>query len=113
MFGFSTGGIIALGIGVHRWSIDTCINKFIRLVDKAFTPRLGGMFTSLGKLTRYKTAPLEEALREEFGDGFLFGGLQEDCESYFVKVAVTAATETGEKAVVFTNYNRQQDNQGK
>jgi hypothetical protein len=96
-----------LGLGVQQWSVESCITKFTALANKAFTPRLGGM---LG--TRYKTGPLEQALEESFGNEFLFGGQHDECKGYHTKVAVTASTETGDKAVIFTNYNRQPDSQG-
>jgi hypothetical protein len=107
----STGGIIALGLGVQRWRVQECINKFVRLVDKAFTPRLNGFFGAFG--TKYRTKPIEDALQEAFGRELLFGGSHDDASSYFVKVAATAATETGDQAVLLTNYNRQEDQQGK
>ena len=108
----STGGIIALGLGVQQWSVETCINKFTKLVNKAFTPRLGGMLGSFATLTRYKSGPLEQALQEVFGNELLFGGQHDESKSYYTKVAVTASTDTGDKAVIFTNYNRQLDPQG-
>lgn len=101
--GTSTGGIIALGLGVEQWRVETCIKKFTRLVDKAFTRRLPGM--RIG--SRYKTRPLVETLEEAFKDEFLFGGPHESPTSYLTKVAVTATTDTGERAVILTNYNRQ------
>ncbi len=77
-------------------------------MDKAFTPKfLGGV--SFGT-TKYRTQPLEEALGHCFKEESLFGGVPETprCAR---KVAVTAATETGEQAVIFTNYNRADDEQ--
>jgi hypothetical protein len=107
----STGGIIALGLGVQRWRVQECIIKFERLVDKAFTPRLRGVFGAFG--TKYKTSPIEEALQESLGSELLFGGSHDEASSYFAKVAITATTETGDQAVLFTNYNRPDDPQGK
>lgn len=72
---------------------------------------IGGL--KLG-ITKYRTQPLEEALKECFRDEMLFGGVHEtSVNPYSRKVAVTAATETGEQAVIFTNYNRADDEQGK
>ena len=86
------------------------MTKFTRLVNKAFTPRLAGGFSAFG--TRYKTRPIEEALQEAFRDEHLFGGSHDEPSSYYTKVAITATTETGDQAVIFANYNRQDDPQG-
>jgi hypothetical protein len=109
----STGGIIALGIGVKNWSIESSISLFMKLVDRAFTTKfMGGI-----KLKRkYRTEPLEQLLQENFKDEPIFGGTEEysvSHGSYGRKVAVTASTETAEQAVIFTNYNRPDDEQSK
>ncbi|KAF2134377.1 hypothetical protein P153DRAFT_402048 [Dothidotthia symphoricarpi CBS 119687] len=107
--GTSTGGILALGLGIKNWSVNHCISLFLRLVEKAFTPKfLGGV--SFGT-TKFRTQPLEEALSECFGDEAIFGGVPEASVGCARKVAVTAATDTGEQAVIFTNYNRVDDEQ--
>jgi hypothetical protein len=103
----STGGIIAMGLGVENWRVETCISHFIKLANKAFTPRLPGKL--FGR--RYRTKPFEKALQETFRDECLFGGLHEEASSYYTKVAITATTDTGEKPVIFTNYNRQMETQ--
>ena len=56
--------------------------------------------------SKYRTKPLEKALLQAFGDESMFGGVPEDMSGSARKVAVTAATETGEEVVIFTNYNR-------
>lgn len=107
--GTSTGGILALGLGIKNWHVDHCMKLFLRLVDQAFTPKfLGGV--SFGT-TKYRTVPLEEALAESFRDEAMFGGVPETPVGCARKVAVTAATETGDQAVIFTNYNRADDEQ--
>jgi hypothetical protein len=103
----STGGIIAMGLGVENWRVETCIAHFMKLTDRAFTPRLPG--TRFGR--RYRTKPFEKALQEAFKDERLFGGLREEDSSYYTKVAITATTDTGDKPVIFTNYNRQTETQ--
>ncbi|KAF2188984.1 hypothetical protein K469DRAFT_684250 [Zopfia rhizophila CBS 207.26] len=104
----STGGIIALGLGIKGWTVQQCISHFMKLVDRAFTPKLSGL--RLGK-RKYRTHPLEEALKDYFKDEPIFGGPHETSVSYARKVAVTASCETGEQAVIFTNYNRVDDEQ--
>ncbi|KAF2461117.1 hypothetical protein BDY21DRAFT_297819 [Lineolata rhizophorae] len=101
--GTSTGGIIAMGLGVERWSVNSCIERFTKLVDKAFTPK----FASLRLNIRYKTRPLVQALQQSFKNENLFGGRRDGYTSYHAKVALTSTTETGDKPVVLTNYNRQ------
>jgi hypothetical protein len=105
----STGGIIAVGLGVENWRVETCIKHFRRLTDKAFTSRLPGM--RFGH--RYRTRPFEQALQEVFKDEFLFGGDHDEPSSYFTRVAITATTDTGEKPVILTNYNREMETQRK
>ena len=81
------------------------------MVDKAFTPKLIGGIT-FGN-NKYRTKPLTEALAECFRDEALFGGVREVPLASTCKVAVTSATETAEQAVIFTNYNRSDDENSK
>jgi hypothetical protein len=107
----STGGILALGLGVKNWSVDRSKELFLKMVEKAFTPKFfGGV--SLGT-NKYRTQPLEEALNECFKEEPMFGGARETPVANPRKVAVTSATETAEQAVIFTNYNRADDEQSK
>lgn len=107
--GTSTGGILALGLGIKNWPVDYCIKVFLRLVEKAFTRKFAGGI-AFGT-TKYRSRSLEEALAEAFQDDPLFGGVPETPIGNTRKVAVTAATETAEQAVIFTNYNRADDEQ--
>lgn len=108
---FSTGGIIALGLGARGWSVSKCINKFKELCSQAFTPReLDGVW-GLNKLvmlhhgSKYKTKPFESVLKESFEDRLLFGGPNERGE-VLTKVAVTSTTAIQQHPVVLANYNR-------
>ncbi|KAL8754211.1 MAG: hypothetical protein Q9199_004499 [Rusavskia elegans] len=112
--GTSTGGIIALGLGIEGWSTQTCIGHFERLCDTAFTPRELHKIPVLGKLeiinndyARYKAKPFEKVLQETFtvSGQPLFGGQHNSSQSS-VRTAVTATSETGDRAVLLTNYNR-------
>ncbi|EUC48828.1 hypothetical protein COCMIDRAFT_2285 [Bipolaris oryzae ATCC 44560] len=102
--GTSTGGLLALGLGVKNWSIEQSTRTFLNLVGNAFTTRYPGGFQFMR--SKYKTKPLQSALLQAFGDEAMFGGVPEDMSGSARKVAVTAATETGEEVVIFTNYNR-------
>jgi hypothetical protein len=85
------------------------MDLFLKMVEKAFTPKFfGGV--SLGT-NKYRTHPLEDALFECFKDDSMFGGARETSMVNARKVAVTSATETAEQAVIFTNYNRADDEQ--
>jgi Rad3-related DNA helicase len=55
---------------------------------------------------KYRTHPLVEVLNQYFKNNHIFGGEINTPKSYASKVAVTSATETGNDAVIFTNYNR-------
>lgn len=109
----STGGIIALGFGVEGWTVESCIERFKQLCNKAFTPReMHGVpiFQQLAAFSHensmYKTRPLLELLKDSFTeDALLFGGLQEK-EHYVLKVAVTSTKDTGQQPVILANYNR-------
>lgn len=107
----STGGILALGLGVKNWSVSRCTELFLRMVEKAFTPKFFGGVT-LGT-TKYRTQPLEDAFSESFKEEAMFGGVRDGPLASARKVAVTSATETAEQAVIFTNYNRADDEQSK
>lgn len=106
----STGGIIALALGVKNWSTDECIERFVKLCDQAFTPRelnkipIMKKVAVIGHGSTYKTKPLYAALRAEFGDEVLFGGQQKDNSRTRIKVAVTSTDETGQKAILLANY---------
>lgn len=115
--GTSTGGIIALGLGAHGWTVSKCMNTFERLCRDAFTRRRGigipGIehFVTIANDSRYETTPLERALKEAFGtDHNLFAGTRDDVQDQVMlqrvtKVAVVATTLAGTPTVL-TNYNR-------
>ncbi|KAL9035741.1 MAG: hypothetical protein Q9214_006446 [Letrouitia sp. 1 TL-2023] len=99
IIGTSTGGIIALGLGVRQWGLDHCVTEFVRLCEQAFTPRefrnVAGLrqAATLNHGSKYKRTPLEHALREVFGHEELYGGRQQLYYVYDTKVAVTATSE--------------------
>ena len=112
MIPYSTGGIIALGLGVEKWSVRQCITKFTELCQQAFSPREFHGIPLLQQLASinhenslYRTDPFVKALKDSFEDGCLFGG-PHNPESYSTKVAVTSTRDTGRQPVIFTNYNR-------
>ena len=106
---FSTGGIIALGLGARNWSVDDCITYFQNLCVRAFTRRSGTNIPGMSPIiesihhSKYETRPLQEALQKAFTeDVYLFGGSGNSNSR--TKVAVTATT-SGSTSVL-ANYNR-------
>ncbi|KAI2469690.1 hypothetical protein F4781DRAFT_431214 [Annulohypoxylon bovei var. microspora] len=108
----STGGIIALGLGVNNWSVDECIVNFKDLCGQAFKPREMIGIPLLKKLavlnhgSMYKTRAFEELLQKTFTKRPLFGGAN-DLSEMVTKVAITTTSEIKQHAVVLANYNRQ------
>ncbi|KAH8665171.1 hypothetical protein BGZ60DRAFT_379045 [Tricladium varicosporioides] len=114
--GTSTGGIIALGLGVQNWSVDDCIEKFVRLCKKAFVPQRGlnvwglGYITTLVHKGKYRTKPFVKALQDQFGEEMsLFGG-QNRRDQFKIKVVVTSTTNVESEPLILTNYNRPEPN---
>jgi predicted acylesterase/phospholipase RssA len=112
--GTSTGGIVALGLGANGWSVQRCINHFESLCRKAFTRKgpnfMRGMEFLSPNWVRYETKPMEDVLRQVFGEHNLFAGSKLDMDDSRVtqrltKVAVTTTTTAG-TAAVLANYNR-------
>jgi hypothetical protein len=107
----STGGLIALGLGVKNWSVESCMKQFEELVFQAFTPQEFNGVLVLEQLTtfnhkgKYKTKPFKAALQKCFNEDQLFGGFCGEAR-YQRKVAVVSVSETGQQAVILTNYNR-------
>lgn len=107
----SAGGMIALGLGVEGWTVEDCIRHFYDLCGQAFTPRRFSSIPGLSQLveshfsSKYETRPFQRALMNVYSNGYLFGSPINN-ESHHTKVAVTAATAAGLKAIVLSNYNR-------
>lgn len=110
MVGTSTGGLIALGLGVNGWSVARCAEQFETLLGQAFWRRAGSNVPVLGPLLEFALAYLTDnfydsfkfaqALVTAFGREQLFGkGMDEG-----MKVAVIA-TNTNLFPCVLANYN--------
>lgn len=113
--GTSTGGIIALALGVQQWPVDRCISMFTSLCNHAYTPRVKGMpildlAATISHGSKYKTKAFHEALKDAFGEqDVLFGGRSRTKSTCQTRVAVTSTTSTGSKAIVLANYRRKED----
>ncbi|KAI3316635.1 FabD/lysophospholipase-like protein [Xylariaceae sp. AK1471] len=109
--GTSTGGIIALGLGVNNWKVDECIGYFKEMCRQAFVPREMIGIPILEKLailnhgSMYKTKPFETILEKAFTTRPLFGGAN-DVNEMPTKVAITTTSAVAQHAVVLANYNR-------
>jgi predicted acylesterase/phospholipase RssA len=103
---------VALAFGANEWPINHCIDEFVQMCDKAFTPRELHNIPALHYAAKfnhgstYKTRPLHLALKNSLGEGLLFGGEREFERRYDVKVAVTSTDESGNKAIIISNYSR-------
>ncbi|KAK2801411.1 hypothetical protein FQN51_005305 [Onygenales sp. PD_10] len=109
--GTSAGGLIALGMGSHCWSADSCIKKFMDLCATSFIPKTLTKSKYLGKFARlfrssiYKTGPLEDSLNQAFAHQDMFGLRPPNHFPlrHCPRVAVTATVESRPK--LFANYN--------
>ncbi|KAF4461479.1 hypothetical protein FALBO_11730 [Fusarium albosuccineum] len=103
--GTSTGGIIALGLGVKRWSVSDCIKHFKDLCGDAFTSRPLKTLAVVSHRSFYKTKPLERALQSAFNEHSpLYGGFKSG-SSTAIRVAVTSTLATENRPVILSNYN--------
>ncbi|KAK6510150.1 hypothetical protein TWF481_004863 [Arthrobotrys musiformis] len=108
--GTSGGGIIGLGLGAKGWSVSECRKRFEELYKTVFTIRRGAGNFVLGSLiafhhdSRYRTRPLEHALRESYDEEMpLLGGAGFGTPSKR-KVAVVTTLEG--QPTLLANYNR-------
>ncbi|KAI1385436.1 FabD/lysophospholipase-like protein [Hypoxylon trugodes] len=111
--GTNTGGIIAIGLGVKKWTVNAAMEKFKDLCKEAFVPRemtsipLFGALSSLYHGSTYKTQPLAKGLKRYLSDQPFFGvSTYRSQVVASTKVAVTASTGIERQPVVFANYNR-------
>lgn len=109
LFECSTGGVIALALGVKQWSVSRCIDEFTTICEQGFLERIGGGFWGREKVTsvtKYKTAPWRQALEDHLGTEALFGGAREANPTYAIKVGVTATSGTTGHTQLISNYGR-------
>ncbi|KAI0122402.1 FabD/lysophospholipase-like protein [Daldinia grandis] len=111
--GTNSGGVIAIGLGVKKWSVNATIQKFKDLCKEAFVPRemtsmpLFGTLSNIYHGSLYKTQPFTKALRKQLSDEPFFGtATHRSLVTTSTKVAVTASAGVERQAVVFANYNR-------
>ena len=111
VIGTSTGGIVALGIFKMDWSVKEARQKFIDLVNEAFSPRQilkVPVFRNAAQLFcsfRYKSTGIETALQKAFRTNTLFGQ-NEKALADRVKVGVVATASGGLQPCLFANYSR-------
>ncbi|KAK3389280.1 hypothetical protein B0H63DRAFT_537088 [Podospora didyma] len=103
--GTSTGGIIALGLGVKNWRVSVCQGHFKKLCKEAFTARPLKRLALVSHKSYYKSTPFEAALQSVFDEhALLFGGPSTD-DKGSIRVAVTSTAATENRPVILTNYN--------
>jgi hypothetical protein len=104
----STGGIIALGLGVKGWTVEQCTTHFKNLCRQAFTPRGPSLlkpFTIVGFKSYYRTKPLEAVLRSAFDDNTSLYGDHKVGSPASIRVAVTATAASDGRPTILSNYN--------
>jgi len=110
----SAGGIIALGLGERRMSIEECLEMFRTFSRKAFTRRIGTNIHGIRYLveaqhhSQYESKGLNQSLKLSFGEKKMFGEAAEtsnDAPKKPVKVGVTMTSSSG-RPYLITNYNR-------
>ncbi|KAI0886923.1 FabD/lysophospholipase-like protein [Annulohypoxylon maeteangense] len=111
--GTNAGGIIAIALGVKKWTVNATMEKFKDLCNEGFTPRemtsvpIFGALSSLYHGSLYKTKPFAKALKRYLSDQPFFGNaIHRSRVVSSTKVAVTASTGIERQPVVFANYNR-------
>ncbi|KAJ2975876.1 hypothetical protein NUW58_g8238 [Xylaria curta] len=111
--GTDFGGIIAIALGVKKWSVSSAIDKFKDLCQEAYIARgisklpFSGTFSVFYHKSLYKHQPLEGALRRYLSEQPLFGATSHrSWAETSTKVAVTATSVASRQDVVFANYNR-------
>jgi patatin-like phospholipase/acyl hydrolase len=110
----STGGLTAIALGENGWTLRQCKDAFKDFSPKAFTPRefhSVPIFQQLATVRHgsiYKTQPMYRALKETLGTGSFFGGTHtnDSISRNKTKVAVTATSQEGKRAILIANYNR-------
>ncbi|EPS35758.1 hypothetical protein H072_10759 [Dactylellina haptotyla CBS 200.50] len=107
--GTSTGAHIALGLAAKNWTIMQCIHQFKEMCKETFIVRKWiewpGVQHIVGNITKYRTLPLESAIKKTFSTNeYLFGGVKTSSKPA-PKVAVTTSSTSG-KPIVLGNYSR-------
>ncbi|OCL06980.1 hypothetical protein AOQ84DRAFT_295988 [Glonium stellatum] len=111
--GTSGGGLIALGIGIHRWNAENCIKKFHEICNTGFSPKFLTTVFGLGPVFRwirgciYDTSVFEQTLQRAFPLKTFFGLLPAQIQGtgllHCPRVAIT--TTVGSESKLFTNYS--------
>lgn len=100
----STGGIVALGLGVKGWRVSKCRDFFKELSKQAFSERPMKHLALISHKSYYKTRPLEDALKSAFDStSLLYGGPNHDATG--IRVAVTSTSANENYPVILSNYN--------
>lgn len=101
---YSTGGIIALGLGVKQWRVSQCRAFFKDLAKQAFSERPMKRLALISHKSYYKTRPLENALSSAFDSAsLLYGGPNQNATG--IRVAVTSTSASENHPVILSNYN--------
>ncbi|KAI0437961.1 hypothetical protein F4803DRAFT_565654 [Xylaria telfairii] len=111
--GTDFGGVIAIALGVKKWSVSSAIDKFKDLCHEVYVARgisklpFSGAFSVFYHKSLYRHQPLEGALRRYLSEQPLFGATSYGSRlAASTKVAIAATSVANSQDVVFANYNR-------
>lgn len=110
--GTGTGGLIAMTLSMRGQTVNTCIDQFKTVCDRAFTPKIkaaaplvGRISAKLGSGRRYRSKSLYAVLQTTFGEN---NNLLES-PTYFTqgsRVAITSSNNTDQEPFLLANYPR-------
>ncbi|KAI1375162.1 hypothetical protein F4677DRAFT_446666 [Hypoxylon crocopeplum] len=121
VIGTNAGGIVALGVFEKGWAPKDSIRKFERFAEGAFTKRRSLQVPVVDKIFepfytfKYRTSGIEDALREAFGEDYLFGHDDSDASSQgdSTKTGVVSCLDGRNQPCLIANYNRNPRQGGK
>lgn len=109
--GTGFGGLLAMTMSLRGRTVDSCIDEFKTICDRAFKPKLKAVpgvksiTAALGTGERYKPKPLHDALKGVFGEK---ESLLDSPRSFNTtnRVAVVSSSGPGQEAFLLSNYRR-------
>jgi hypothetical protein len=113
IFNVCIGGMIALGMGVHKWTVDECIIHYKNLCKEGMQRKsfvdipILGWFARIWRRSIYHTGPLEVALSSSFSHQKLYGIRNSPAHetAHCPRVAVTTTTREDSTAMLLANYS--------
>jgi hypothetical protein len=101
--------MIALGVGVHQWTAQKCMEKYETIINNGLDVKLFTKTWGFGWVARwirqsiYLSQPLEKAMSATYGNERLFS-LRTTPHHHTTRVAITTTVE--DKCKLMVNYRR-------